>query len=324
MNNSDANVRPELFFWTAILLVAFLVFQPIFNHVTLEKEDGDPLLAAVASERPGVATGTPYEDLEISAYAAIVYDMTSGETLYERNADEVRPLASLTKLVTAATALSLIPATTNITLTPRAIAQEGDSGFRVGEQWLLRDLISLALLESSNDAAFAIAAEAGKIGAGTEHEEVGYAYFIDRMNLRVQQEGLLRTYFLNATGLDLTVALGGAYGTARELALILAKALREFPEAYAATRFFERVLQNGNREGRTAQNTNPNTDRFPLLIASKTGYTDLAGGNLALAFDAGLNRPVVIVVLGSTRTERFYDAEKLVWSTLEYLTRNRN
>jgi D-alanyl-D-alanine carboxypeptidase len=56
------------------------------------------------------------------------------------------------------------------------------------------------------------------------------------------------------------------------------------------------------------------------LIASKTGYTDLAGGNLAVAFDAGVNRPIVIAVLGSSREERFSDVEKLASAVLLELT----
>ena len=77
------------------------------------------------------------------------------------------------------------------------------------------------------------------------------------------------------------------------------------------------------RGGIDARNTNQETGKFPLLIASKTGYTDLAGGNLALAFDAGFNRPIIIVVLGSSYEGRFADAEKLVWATLAYLAQAR-
>ena len=52
------------------------------------------------------------------------------------------------------------------------------------------------------------------------------------------------------------------------------------------------------------------------MLASKTGFTDLAGGNLAVAFNAGLLRPVVVVVLGSTRDEREEDVQKLIHATL--------
>ena len=51
-------------------------------------------------------------------------------------------------------------------------------------------------------------------------------------------------------------------------------------------------------------------------IASKTGFTDLAGGNLVIAFDAGLSHPIIISVLGSTQEGRFRDVEKLVTASL--------
>jgi len=55
---------------------------------------------------------------------------------------------------------------------------------------------------------------------------------------------------------------------------------------------------------------------------SQTGYTDLAGGNLIIAFDAGFDHPIVITVLGSTIDDRITDVEKLVWATLAYLQNN--
>jgi D-alanyl-D-alanine carboxypeptidase len=61
-----------------------------------------------------------------------------------------------------------------------------------------------------------------------------------------------------------------------------------------------------------AENTNIIAKTVPGLLASKTGYTDLAGGNLAIAFDAGLAHPVIVVVLGSSQEGRFTDVEKLI------------
>jgi D-alanyl-D-alanine carboxypeptidase len=70
-----------------------------------------------------------------------------------------------------------------------------------------------------------------------------------------------------------------------------------------------------------AVNTNYYIDEIPGIIGSKTGYTDLAGGNLVVAFDAGLNRPIIISVLGSTRQERFTDVMKLVAEVQHYVTK---
>jgi D-alanyl-D-alanine carboxypeptidase len=79
-------------------------------------------------------------------------------------------------------------------------------------------------------------------------------------------------------------------------------------------------LQFASAEKRySAENTNVVIDKIPNLIASKTGYTDLAGGNLVIAFDAGLNHPIIISVLGSTEKGRFSDVLQLVQATLKQL-----
>ena len=66
------------------------------------------------------------------------------------------------------------------------------------------------------------------------------------------------------------------------------------------------------------ENTNTSAAAIPGLIGSKTGFTDLAGGNLAVVFDVGLSRPVIAVVLGSTKETRFTDIEQLVNATFTH------
>ena len=61
-----------------------------------------------------------------------------------------------------------------------------------------------------------------------------------------------------------------------------------------------------------AFNTNELVGDIPNLLGSKTGFTDLAGGNLTIAFDAGFDRPIIITVLGSTREGRFDDVATLI------------
>ena len=71
-------------------------------------------------------------------------------------------------------------------------------------------------------------------------------------------------------------------------------------------------VYNTNGDYHTTENTNEIVSKIPNLIGSKTGYTDLAGGNLTIAFDLGHNRPIIVTVLGSTRAERFTDVLTLV------------
>jgi len=69
-----------------------------------------------------------------------------------------------------------------------------------------------------------------------------------------------------------------------------------------------------------ANNTNIFVDKIPNLIASKTGFTDLAGGNLVIAFNADINRPIIISVLGSTEEGRFTDVLQLIEATIKQLS----
>jgi D-alanyl-D-alanine carboxypeptidase len=79
-------------------------------------------------------------------------------------------------------------------------------------------------------------------------------------------------------------------------------------------------LYNQSGDFHEAYNTNDILTDIPNLLGSKTGYTDLAGGNLTIAFDAGYNRPIIVTVLGSSRNERFSDIKKLVAAVEEAMS----
>ena len=306
-------VPAEFFFAAAALGVLIFVSFP-------SEELGPPANAAAISTATPMRD--PFKDLDLEAKAAFVYDASARRALFAKNGEESLPIASITKVMTALTALSLIPETTYITIGEQAIREEGDSGFRAGERWLLRDLLTLTLIESSNDGAAAVSeAVGGMFTVGTDTPEAGRLAFIGKMNERAEALNLRTARFWNESGLDLDQERPGAVASAEDTARLLAFALEAFPSVFKETRLNELQVGNGNGEKHAARNTNKNADAFPLLMASKTGYTDLAGGNLVIAFDAGFNHPVVISVLGSTPEGRFLDAEKLLWATLKYLSR---
>lgn len=308
-------MKPEYFFWAALLLAVLLVG----TDGPIASLPAETLAAAAAAP----AGPDPFEELEIEAKAAVVYDGTSGTILFAKNATTSLPLASITKVMTAVVALRALPETTILPIELEAIKQEGDSGLRVGERWLLRDLIKFMLLESSNDAAYAISSNTGAVLKGVEDRTAGREFFIGKMNDTARNIGLSVASFQSESGLDRSDTLPSASASAEDTAKLMAYATQHFPGIFSETKWSKLALENGEGESRQAQNTNKSTDKLPLLIASKTGYTDLAGGNLVIAFDAGFNHPVIIVVLGSTAAGRFTDVEKLVWATLEYLAQAR-
>ncbi len=307
--------RPEYFFWSAALLAFILFIQA----------GGEPSPSSDESLTAGVATARvekkadPFSLISLEAKSAAVYDVRNDIFLYDRMGDIPRPLASITKIMTAVTALSLVPDGTLITITPEALKQEGDTGLRADEAWPIKDLLRFMLLESSNDAAYAISSTVGSIGASVENPEFGRGFFIARMNQQAKEMDLTSTYFLNESGLDISDTAPGSVSTAREVSYLLARSFTRYPFIFQSTRLGELTFHNENGDERIATNTNKDTEKVPLLIASKTGYTDLAGGNLVIAFEAGFDYPIIVSVLGSTMDGRFTDAEKLVWATLEFL-----
>lgn len=250
-----------------------------------------------------------YAKVALSAKAAIVYDLVTGEVLYEHNAQAQLPLASLTKMLTIYAAFNVL-AEKKIPITEHSLAQEGDSGFSEGQSFNFTELAKLAMVGSSNDAAEAIAdfAERSSVRGGTLLAGVASTL------------GLSQTYVINGTGLDQNAALSGGYGSAYDIAVLAGAFLQTIPEVARATT--KAQITSTSLEGRsyTLKNTNPHAESIPGLLLSKTGFTDLAGGNLAIVYDAGMYHPIAIVVLGSTRDDRFLDVYNLVRATGRYFS----
>jgi len=258
----------------------------------------------------------------LEARAAYVVDTTTGEVFYAQNSTTSLPLASITKLMTAITAYEQVPASTVAKIRANDIVQEGDSGLLANEQWRLKDLLDFTLLVSSNDGASALASASMAFSTSSQDTAVQKSEFITLMNQKARDIGLVDTYFTNESGLDVSSTTAGAYGSAKDVATLFSYILQKHPEVVEATRY-ERINFTSIDDFRhPAKNTNEAVNAIPGLIGSKTGLTDLAGGNLVVAIDVGFGRPVVIVTLGSSEKGRFTDTEALASSTLAYIRQN--
>jgi len=260
----------------------------------LQFEIENPFIQEKETQIPEVS---PFENIQLEAKAAYVFDVSNNQSVFELNSEIQLPLASLTKTMTALVAKENLPSYLLITISKEAVLQEGDEGFKVGEQWAISELIDAMLVSSSNDAAFALASEFNKNLNGD---------FVSLMNQKAKEIGLAQTYFLNATGLDLSKNTAGAYGSAKDIAKLLLHIIKKDSSLMEVTR-----LKSINLHGREFQNTDRVIDNLPGFIIGKTGFSDLAGGNLAVIVDNGFNRPFVIVVLGSTIDGRFNDVRNL-------------
>jgi D-alanyl-D-alanine carboxypeptidase len=269
-----------------------------------------------------VAKENYFDNLNLEARAAFVWDINSQKVIFEKNADETLPLASLAKLMTAITAAKLLPEHTIITIDDISLQSEGDVGILSGEKFNLRDLINLSLLASSNDAVAAVSTAAGTVASGTNDGILGHQEFVKLMNDEARELGLPTLLFYNESGLDLNDQVSGAYGSARDLARLFEYALENYPELILPTRNEDLVFESINNILHKIKNTNTGIGEVPGILASKTGFTDLAGGNLAVVMDPSIGRPFVLVVLGSSYDGRFKDVENLSLATLQLLKDN--
>lgn len=266
----------------------------------------------------------PFQKVQLTAKASIVWDMKEKKTIYEDNSEKVLPLASITKVMTALSATELVPDYTIVKIDKEFLEEEGDSGLFVDEKWKLRDLLNMSLVSSSNDGVRAIASAAGAVidtsKNGLDSEATSNRQrFVNDMNERAKNIGLSHTHFENENGLDKDLTESGAYGTAYDVARMFDYILRNHTSVLESTRYPVLTITSLNNINHNISNTNIIVDTIPGLLASKTGLTDLAGGNLAIVTDIGLEGPYIIVVLGGTEESRFSDIQKLVSATEEYV-----
>lgn len=198
----------------------------------------------------------------LSARCAVLMDGKSGRILYEKNGDAPRPMASITKIMTALVAIEHSEnLQAEVEILPDYLQTEGSSIYlKVGERVKLETLLYGLMLESGNDAAVAIAG----FCAGDIRTFVGW------MNQRAEQMGLCHTKFQNPSGLS----VDEHYASAADMAKITREAMKN--ETFAkifGTR--EIVLEN-----RSFRNHNKLLWQYEGVIGGKTGFTKAAGRTL--------------------------------------------
>ena len=295
-----------------LALQSFLSFAlPTQAQMQTQEQDG------TSSELRAVVPADPFENISLEARAVFVFDLKKRLTLFARGENEKLPLASITKLMTALIAREQMSESVVVTLSKDDLAAEGDSGLRTGERWRLGDILNVMLLVSSNDAAHSVAGFVGANGyvGGDTDIDVARVRFIQMMNEKARVLGLTQMEFFNESGLDIDQVQAGGYGSAHDVALLFAELWKKYPETIEVTARKDARIVSQDEIAHILPNTNEIIGKFSGLVASKTGYTTLAGGNLAIIFDRGIGDPVVAVVLGSTYKGRFDDMEKLVEAT---------
>lgn len=279
---------------------------------TLLKTDAPAQVAAVQTP----LDVSHFANLTLGSKSAYVFDASTDKALYIRDPDAQLPLASVTKVMLALAVSDALSMDDMVTISREAV-ERGEGGLTVGETWRVRELIDFMLITSSNVAAEALreAAEP-RLKERYPTVEDGQAT-LRHMNTLTRELGMNSTFFLNPTGLDESRTQAGAYGSARDIGTLFTHILRTKRDLFAGTARGEAVLGPVNMPKQEVLNTNIVLTEIPRLFISKTGFTDLAGGNLAVAFDVTEGHPIVVVVLGSTQEGRFTDVKTLVNATLK-------
>jgi D-alanyl-D-alanine carboxypeptidase len=249
----------------------------------------------------------PNLDLQVKAAISVLVDSQSREkTLLKKNSNEMLPIASLTKLMTANIVLENYDLSQEIKISEGAVAQEGGAGkLTAGKIFSVEYLLYPLLMESSNDAAYALT---------NDYNEMAEEKFIELMNSKVEDLGLENTYFVNSTGLDPEQPDHSInYSTTEDLVKLTEYLLKKplIWEILATPKF--------DLYGPELINTNEllGGEFFSWqakIVGGKTGYTDTAGGCMLLVLKAPKNSGYLVnIILGTSGANgRFAEMRKLI------------
>lgn len=237
---------------------------------------------------------------DLSAKSFVVGDLETGEILIEKNADEIFPMASVTKLMTASVGKEFFKQSDLLTVSNKAISTEGYRGnLRRGEKISFGDILYPILMVSSNDASEVVAE-----GTGDRKS------FLNRMNEKSRELGMTATNYEDASGLSQKNT-----STSRDLFRLASFIYKNEPSILEISK--ENTYKTKGHEWK-------NINRLIAdegFIGGKTGYTSLASRTGVFAYNIqtkeGETRPLVFVILRSSdRTGDVKDLKKFVQSSV--------
>ena len=247
---------------------------------------------------PGLVTQTT--EGQFLARSALVYDTSSESIVFEQNGFERRPIASLTKLMTAMVAIDHnIPWDQEADIALNEYVIGGQLLLHPGEKVTMRDLFAASIVGSANNATLAYVRQ-----LGIPEEE-----FIREMNRKAIELGLEQTEFTDVTGLDVENV-----STAYEVARLAEVAFTQYPEIAKISSMNEYPITfRGSGRQHAVRNSNKLvSDNGTVFTGSKTGFLYEAGYCLVVR-GSGATEHRIAVVLGSpSENQHFADIQRLV------------
>ena len=239
---------------------------------------------------------------EVAAKSAVLMDMTTGQVLYEHNAHEMLPPASVTKVMTLLLIMEALDSgrigwDDTVTASESAAAKGGSQVYlKVGETMTVTDMVKSIAVSSANDCACAMA----------EHISGSEGAFVEAMNEKAKALGMEHTHFLNCTGLDDDPQASNHLTCAMDIAIMSRALMMEHPDIRKFTTIWMDTIRNGSFG---LSNTNKLVRFYPGATGLKTGFTQKAGYCLsATAQRDGME--LVATVMGSESSKDRFNACK--------------
>lgn len=245
---------------------------------------------------------------EITAPSAILLEASTGQVIYEKNATERRSPASITKIMTLllifeALSEGKVSLQDEVVTSAHAKAMGGSQVFlEEGETQTLETMIKCIVIASGNDASVAVA----------EHIAGSEADFVEKMNAKATELGMVDTHFEDCCGLTDS---DSHYTTAKDVAIMSRELTVKYPEVFTYTRIWMEDITHVTRRGSstfTLSSTNKLLKWYQWTTGLKTGSTAKAKFCIsATASKDGMD--LIAVIMGAPDPkERFHDAEKLL------------
>lgn len=268
--------------------------SPLPDFLTLSKNNQVSLLD-LWSPFVSQSEGSGFDVDTLSAKSILIYDLTTDKTIFEKNATTRRPMASLTKIMSAIISLENKKPDDRYRVEGKDLVGEDSMGLSAGEVLSFKELLYGLMLPSGNDAAEVLA----------NNFPTGREGFIDAMNSKAKSLGLKDTHFDNPTGLQ---GDGVQYTTTSDMLVITRYAISNFPEfrEVVSTPEFSINKTYDHKSYELYNETNLLTT-YEGVKGVKTGYTPEAGLCLVTYIDYGGHKLIGIILNSENRRGEMKD-----------------
>lgn len=272
-----------------------------------EAKDSQETISEETLETEGEAADTQTAGPEVSAPSAVLMEASTGEVIFENDADTARPPASVTKIMTMllifdALADGKIKLEDQVTTSEFAASMGGSQVFlEPGETQTVDTMLKCISVASANDACVAMA----EYICGNEEE------FVKQMNERAKGLGMENTHFVNCNGLD----VDGHVTTARDIALMSREMITKYPQIHDYCMIWMENITHTTKKGTTEfglTNTNKLVRQYEYATGLKTGSTGLAKFCVSATAKKNDIEMIAVIMAAGDSKARFKDATTLL------------